>query len=142
MKIHLLTGIIAALSPLALSAAENNHHQRLQELEKIRSTERSAEQRLELAQHYYRARKLEPAYQQADLFLQQKPRSVDGWLIIGDIWREWGQWQQALEAYDQAARLSPQRAGIYLRRGQALSELGDEKAADKAYAQYRTLAGV
>ncbi|WP_250463074.1 tetratricopeptide repeat protein [Microbulbifer litoralis] len=132
---------MAALLPLALLAAENSHHQRLQELENIHSTKRSAEQQLELAQHYYRERKLEQAYQQIDLFLQQEPRSADGWLMMGDIWREWEQWQEALESYDRAAKQSPKRAEIHLRRGQALSELGDEKEADKAYAQYRALAG-
>ncbi|MEX2964342.1 tetratricopeptide repeat protein [Microbulbifer sp. TYP-18] len=136
----IILGVLCSFSiVLDATAADKGHHARLKALERVHSSERTAAQQLELAQHYYRGRKLEQSYQQLDLFLQRQPSHTEGWLLMGDIWKEWGQWQQALEAYSQAAALSPDRADIHLRRGQAFENLGKQEEADQAYAQYTAL---
>ncbi|MFA0813712.1 tetratricopeptide repeat protein [Microbulbifer epialgicus] len=131
--------IFGVLFSFNVVAADKKAHTRFKELEQIHSSERNAAQQLELAQYYYRARKLEKSYQQVDLHLQREPKSEEGWLLMGDIWKEWGQWQQALEAYDLAAELNSSRADIHLRRGQAFENLGQQDKADQAYAQYTSL---
>ncbi|WKD48529.1 tetratricopeptide repeat protein [Microbulbifer spongiae] len=130
---------LALLLCLPAQAAEQNYHARIKAIERIRLHARSAGQLLALGDHYYRLGKLERAYQQLDLLLQHDRKNIEGWLLMGSLWRAWGQWAEALEAYDLALALAPQRADIHLRRGQAFEQLGRQDEADQAYARYRAL---
>ncbi|WP_444902554.1 tetratricopeptide repeat protein [Microbulbifer sp. SSSA007] len=135
MKVFFLFLAVALFSPA--QAAEQSYHKRIKAIEYTRLAERSNEQLLMLANHYYRTRKLERCHQQLELLLDRDAENVEGWLLMGSLWRAWGQWQQALEAYDLAVAVDPGRAEIHLRRGQALEQLGQQDKADQAYAQYR-----
>lgn len=111
--------------------------QKAASLERIAPEARTDRQRVELAQSYYKLGRLEDASNQAAKVLEDDVDNAEAWVIQGDVWRERGRWQQALGAYNRAARLAPDTATIELRRGQALMELGKTKEADAAFARYR-----
>ena len=50
-----------------------------------------------------------------------------------DIYQRTGDWQKAIETYNEALKLSPETAGIWVNRGNAYMMMGDN---DKALADY------
>jgi len=136
---QLLLSCVCATVLLCGHAAAGESKSRVASLERIAPEKRTNPQRLELARAHYQAARLEQASKLANEVLESDVDNTEAWLIQGDIWREKERWQQALGAYNRAAKRTPNRADIELRRGQALMALGKTREADAAFARYQSL---
>lgn len=128
------------LARTALQALEQGDSQTAQRaLERLRYNGAiTAEQRIELARLYQRQGRRDAARAELNqiraadadsevLLLQAGLAASDNaWALVRDLSR-------------QLIKREPDHAEAYLRLGQALQELGDEAAADEAYARYARL---
>ena len=62
-------------------------------------------------------------------------------IIQGDFFRTMEDWETARAAFEKALKRDHKNAGLYLKLGQTLSRLGDDEAAEEAFAQYELLSG-
>ena len=96
------------------------------------------EQHLELAQTYLRLGRLEEAKSEAARVDPGKG-GTELLMLRGALARREEDWSQARDLYTEVTERDPSHAEAYLSLGQALGNLGDEPAADAAFAIYDKL---
>jgi tetratricopeptide (TPR) repeat protein len=93
------------------------------------------EQRLTLAQTYLRLGRLDEAKTEAEL-VDEAIGGTDLLMLRAALAARGGEWSEARDLYTQVTQSDPSNAQAHLLLGQALQNLGDEAAADAAFAGY------
>ncbi len=131
------------LTQARASVKKGSHHQAMVDYHRaLRDTPGNTEVLMGLADSYYRLGQRDKALEYA----QQIPASdqqhrYNALLLMGRIASRDQDWRQAKQHYKQA--LARQKTGpALLGLAQALSQLGDTKGSEAAYADYRRLQGL
>jgi len=95
--------------------------------------------RVRLAGSYEISGQPKQAEAHAGEVLKQDSRNVDALLMMGRLSGRRQDWATAKSYYEKAVQADRQEPTAFLGLGQALSELGDDAAADVAFEEYRRL---
>ena len=112
------------------------HYQRAMDLQ-----EASDQAELNLLRSFLYGKRHDDAVKLMDVLDEEHQQDPEYLALQGDFYRQLGDWETAKSAFEQALVLDQSNASLHLRLGQALSELGDDEAADLEYAEYKQLSG-
>ncbi len=127
----------------ALAAFDAGHYREaiVQYQRLLRERPGNASYHMKLAESYEVSGKPEQAETHATEVLKQENRHVDALLMMGRLSGRKQNWETAKSYYERAVKADKTNAAAHLGRGQALMELGDDVAADGAFAEYDRLVG-
>lgn len=85
---------------------------------------------LKKAEWYVKLNNIAKAHECADLFIKARPRSIDGYIVKGETYTLEKKYEEAIEEYYKAERISSDEPRLWLARAFTYNEMGDYVKSD------------
>ncbi len=88
--------------------------------------------RLAMANVDVRSERYEGAVEEYKKLIEESPQAVELWLRLGETYRRWKHWDEALATFDKAKQLAPNEVVTWMNLAMAMEQLGKKPAETKS----------
>jgi len=87
----------------------------------------------------YKIGQYEKAVEELKSYVENRPRHVSAWILMGEIYQKMHHWEQSISAFTKAAKLNPQSIRAWVGMADSYRELSKWEQASEAYTELSLL---